>query len=103
MSTRYEIILWAGESEQSTEGFTLPKSSKTPHLEALSWFAIMHQYAVEEKAEGNPYMTVYKWVDDKDPIEFGDYDWCDGDFDDLPKYVLQQIEELIKYERSINQ
>lgn len=103
MSTKYEIILWAGESEQSTEGLELVKGSTKPHLEALNWFKHMHQQAIEDKAEGNPYMTVYKWIDDNDPIDFGDYSWCDADFTDLPQYVQKQIAPLIEYDRSINQ
>ena len=103
MSTKYEIVLNAGETELSMVGFILAKGSTKPHLEALNWFAIMHQQATEDKAEGNPYLTVYKWVDDKDPIEFGDASWCDADFTDLPQYVQKQIAPLIEYDRSINQ
>lgn len=101
MSIQYHIILYAEDHEADTQAFQVKDGSTEPNLQVLNSFKSLHKTAIKI----NPYMTVCKMYPDQfaeDFEEFGDYFWCDGDFDDLPEYVQQQIEPLIKFQRSIN-
>ena len=96
----YEIIIWQGSQCPDIDLRYFEINEAQIALKTLKEnIAIAKEYRKSNpKDDGLPYMSIKRWNEDGDFIEYP----FDRDFTELPKYIQKKCAELIAFENSID-